>query len=158
MIFRFYVFIMIFISIFMDIILQFFFINNYFSSVIMDNQAGVFNSEPLFEDDRESSQEQSSSCPISPVFGFIILFNWKDGNSKPFRMYPRTVLPEIGDYFIDRNLPGSFRLRRLRPLKHLPGETLSLFAKVDQSKHFFIIIITISKKKCIYTTETLQSF
>ena len=97
----------------------------------------MMDSEPLRkESDDGPNVPETASCPISPFFvcGFVILFNWDEGLQKPFKLFPRKAFPEITDYCLNKELSNEFRMKKLCPLKPLPGKKMSLFAKVESSK------------------------
>ena len=66
-------------------------------------------------------------------YGFVILFNWDENAQKPFKIFPRKAFStdDIRDHCYDKVLPDEMRIRKLKPLKSLPGHKMSLFAKVD---------------------------
>lgn len=82
--------------------------------------------------------DENLSCPVKPLknYVYVILFNWKEDLKKPFKMFPRKAFTqdEIRDDIIAKQLPNLFRLKKLKPLKPLPGQRMSLFAKVEASE------------------------
>lgn len=100
----------------------------------------LFNSEPSLKG-KDNEDHGGASCPIqaSVIFGFVILFNWDESKQKPFKLFPRKAFPEIREVYLQRDLPDEYRIKKLRPLKPLPGQIMSLFAKVESGmiKHFF---------------------
>lgn len=67
--------------------------------------------------------------------GYLILFNWDENITKPFNIYPRkNFAQEIKDRSIERHLPDDLRVKKLKHLKSLPGQQMSLFAKVEASE------------------------
>ena len=112
-----------------------FFYLYFFSCIFLTMDRDQYQSEPLIPDG--NNNVESSSCPIktSVSFGFLILFNWCEGLKKPFKMFPRKALHEIKDCYVEGSIPDNFRLKKMRPLKPLPGQRMSLFAKVEASKY-----------------------
>lgn len=100
----------------------------------------IFNSSKDLES--QESVNGSASCPVKVTYGYIILFNWKEGVQKPFKIYSRKTFgpTDIMDETIERNLKDEFRMKSLKPLKALPGLNLSLFAKVESCKLFFFYL------------------
>ena len=99
----------------------------------MESDLDMFSSQPPVQE----SQEDHGSSSSSFVCGFLILFHWDDGAVKPFQVFRREdFFNEIKDRFIDKNLPDKFRLKKLKPMKYLPGKTMSLFGKMEASKFF----------------------
>ena len=100
----------------------------------MASQMDMFLSEP-----EEESIQLSSSCPISLryTYGFVILFNWDEGIQKPFKMFPRRAFSkeEISDKCYNSRVSDTFRVKKLKKLRPLPGKKVSLFAKVEGSKY-----------------------
>lgn len=94
-------------------------------------------SQPLrgFEPDTYVN-ENPNSLPIHFNYGFIILFNWSVEIMKPFKVFPRRSFgkDEICDYWIDNKLEDQWRIKKLKALSPLPGQKMSLFAKVEDSK------------------------
>ena len=109
----------------------------------MDSDIDMFNSEPLIDEANNIEESRSISCPVkmAVVYGYVILFNWKEGVKKPFKMYTRNSLKEIMEYTINNHLKEEFRVKCLKPLRSLPGEKLSLFARVEDGELFFCFII-----------------
>ena len=75
--------------------------------------------------------------------GWLILFHWSPHKHDPFQAYLISQFPEsdIRRAWIENVLTAKWRKRRLNPLSILPGETLSLFAKVESGKKNYIFII-----------------
>ena len=97
----------------------------------------VFSSEPQNPDERMVDGRNANSCPVSvPQFRYVVLFNWCDSVVKPFQVYPReTFADEIKDRCLEQDLTYQLRMKRLIPLKALPGERMSLFAVMEGSKY-----------------------
>lgn len=74
--------------------------------------------------------------------GWVILFNWSHKVEKPFEAYltKQFAVSEIRNNWIEKVLTSKWRKRRLLPISSLPGQDLSLFAKVEEG----IILIIIS--------------
>lgn len=89
------------------------------------------------------------SFPLTKLdWGYIIIFNWDEGAVNPFKIYPcKAFENDIKDKFIDKHLADQFRVRKLKPMKSLPGETVSLFGKMEASE-FFLNFISI--RFCIF--------
>lgn len=99
----------------------------------------MFHSQPLPQCDQYGNETKSSSCPITMKFhyGYVILFNWCVKAMKPFKMFPRRTFSnqEISDYWMENNVEDQYRIKKLKPLRTLPGEKMSLFAKVESCKY-----------------------
>ena len=106
----------------------------------------IYMSEPPPRLYRDSEMERTSnSCPPSPnfVYGFLILFNWNEGLKNPFKIYPRReFLNDIGENCVTQKLSDPYRIKKLRSLKSLPGQSMSMFAKVQDCK-FSVHILSI---------------
>lgn len=104
----------------------------------METDSEMFNSEPMHPRNRTEASSQSASCPSNSVFiyGFVILFNWDEGIQRPFKLFPRKAFKndDIKDRCYDQHLVDKFRIKKLKPLKPLPGQRMSLFAKVEGCK------------------------
>ena len=98
----------------------------------------LFNSQPAQRQDDNERGTEFNSCPVmhSTLFGFIILFNWNEGIQRPFQIYQRGFFSkeDIKYYCTEKNLSNSTRIKKLKPLKPLPGQKMSLFGKVEASK------------------------
>ena len=98
---------------------------------------GMFQSEPLCPEDKVP-ENQNASCPMNEsfIFGYIILFNWDEEIQKPFRIFSRKTFStdEIRDRCYTKHLTEEFRVRKIKPLKALCGQKLSIFAKVEHCK------------------------
>lgn len=94
----------------------------------------LFSSDPL-QHGPEGSRTDSNSCPVQiPQYGYLILFNW--GGDKHFKVFHRDDFAnEIKDRCVDKDLGYEFRMKKLIPLKLLPGQRMSLFAKMESSKY-----------------------
>ena len=75
-------------------------------------------------------------------YGFVILFNWNEEIQRPFKLFPRKAFSpnEIRDRCYEKLLIPEQRIRKLMPLKPLPGQKLSFFAKVEACKWTALII------------------
>ena len=97
----------------------------------------MFMSEPLHPDAK--SETGTLSCPTETSFtyGFAILFNWDEKVQKPFKIFPRKAFStdDIRDRCYEKVLVDEMRIRKLKPLKPLPGQKMSLFAKVESCKY-----------------------
>lgn len=64
----------------------------------------------------------------------IILFNFGNGLKYPFKFFKRKYFDstEIRDAYYQFQLVPLSRMRKLRPLKKHPRESLAIFAKVEQ--------------------------
>ena len=97
----------------------------------------MFMSEPLHPDAK--SETVTLSCPTETSFtyGFAILFNWDEKVQKPFKIFPRKAFStdDIRDRCYEKVLVDEMRIRKLKPLKPLPGQKMSLFAKVESCKY-----------------------
>ena len=84
--------------------------------------------------------DEASSSAIVPIvsWGFVILFNWDESVQKPLKIFPRKAFPEITDFCLDKDLSEKFRIKKLCPLKPLPGQKMSLFCKVESSTYYDI--------------------
>lgn len=109
----------------------------------MDTDNEMFNSEPLHPG--IGTKNLTSSCPLNSefIYGFAILFNWDERIQRPFKLFPRkTFKPdEIKDRCYEHHLLDTFRIKKLKPLKALPGQKISFFAKVEGCKCFNEIYI-----------------
>ena len=113
----------------------------------MDSDIDMFNSNTQIEEPQKSPEARSSSCPAKVcVYAYVILFNWKENIQKPFKMYTRKSLKEILEYTINNHLKDDFRIKCLKPLMSLPGEKLSLFARVEAGMSSKITRRTFSRK------------
>lgn len=90
--------------------------------------------------EQSSLAQDTSSSSSNSVFqyGFIILFNWNEDLKKPFKIFPRKAFStnDIRDHCYEKNVKNENRIRKLMALKPLPGQKMSLFAKVEQRKFF----------------------
>ena len=98
----------------------------------MDSDTDMFNTQPSEQD------VDVPSCPASMHFdyGFVILFDWCVKAKKPFQVFSRAMFnkEEIRDYWMENKLVDKWRLKKLKPLKPLPGQQMSIFAKMDKCK------------------------
>lgn len=82
------------------------------------------------------SQESTSHFRNSTkhVFDHIILFNWEKDLENPFKIYSVNDFQskEIPQEWLLHQVRDSSRCRKLKPLPTLPGEILTLFAKVEK--------------------------
>lgn len=79
-----------------------------------------------------SKHRKCVSLPTSSfIYRWVIIFNWNGEN--PFKVYEREMFKEIKDKWIQGLLKGNSRAKKLM-VSALPAQTISLFAKVDQSK------------------------
>ena len=115
----------------------------------MDSQQDMFLSQPELQQTQGSpmvKERMTSSCPVelSNVYSFIILFNWSENVKNPFKNFSRSSFSndEIKDYCLKTKLKDAFRVKKLKPMKSLPGKRTSLFAKVEASKVFFTNTMT----------------
>ena len=76
------------------------------------------------------------SSPTTYSYGFAILFNWDEEVQRPFKIFPRKAFgnDEISERCYTKDLPNDYRIRKLKPLKPLPGQKMSFFAKVESCK------------------------
>ena len=106
----------------------------------MEDDWRACNSEPLLGD-YKSSVNPTASCPLNNqyVYGYAILFDWNENLQRPFKMYSRQTFPnqDISDRCYTKHLSDDLRVRKLRPMKMLPGARMSLFAKVEASMYYF---------------------
>lgn len=95
-----------------------------------------FSSEPLHPEEKEEKRNSSALEKISINYGFAILFNWDEKVQKPFKIYPRNSFStdDIRDRCYDKVLVDEMRIRKLKPIKSLPSQKLSLFGKVEACK------------------------
>ena len=116
---------------------------SYIMLLFLPSSSQTMDSEPFPEKGQgegdghgHNQEKETASCPITPFFvcGFVILFNWDEGQQRPFKLFPRKAFPEITDYCLNKELADEFRIKKLCPLKPLPGKIMSLFAKVESSK------------------------
>lgn len=110
----------------------------------MSSQRDMFFSEPHeIRDDQEDNTNLPNSCPVALnfVYGFLILFNWDESVKNPFKLYLRSAFSkdEIKEKCIQTKLKDEHRIKKLRALGPLPGQKISLFAKVDTSRFISII-------------------
>lgn len=65
----------------------------------------------------------------------VVFFNWAPGLRTPFKLYRRSLFDtsEIREEYYLYQIPPNSRLRKLKKLKSFPGESLSMFAKVERS-------------------------
>lgn len=103
----------------------------------MESDWDMFGSEPQGGVNQENGGKTANSCPANIyIYGYIILFNWGEGLKKPFKIFPRKAFAkEIKDRVIEKELPDKFRVKKLKPFTSLPGQILSLFAKVEACKY-----------------------
>ena len=97
------------------------------------------NSQDLQDDKTEMFDADevisNSSGPIEFTYGFIILYNWNERVKKPFKVFSINLFNnEIQEQCISHTLKGQFRMKVLKPLKALPDQQVSLFAKVEACK------------------------
>lgn len=95
---------------------------------------------------RDEREGRSMSCPNSVRFtyGFVILFNWDEQIKKPFKIFPRKAFSteEISDRCYTSRVSDEYRVKKLKRLRPLPGNKLSIFCKVEDGKyHLFIYVI-----------------
>lgn len=98
----------------------------------MASQNAMFLDDPM-----ENDEGTSASCPsLLYQYGFVILFNWNETIKNPFKMFPRQSFStnEISDKCMIERLKDELRIRKLKPMKHIPGQKVSLFAKVENCK------------------------
>lgn len=107
----------------------------------MDSDVDMFSSQPT----RRGSQHDPDvpATQMRFIYRFVILFNWNESLPRPFKMFPRNsfTTDEIPDAWIDRKLMDKWRLRTLKPLAELPGQKMSIFAKVDGGNIFITVAI-----------------
>lgn len=98
----------------------------------------MFHSEPLQPED-DTNGNMNASCPLNETFTFnyIIFFNWNEEFQRPFKIFSRKQFgsDEIKDRCYEKYLSDEFRVWKIKPLKSLPGQKLSLFAKVEGCKY-----------------------
>ena len=110
------------------------------------SQMDMFSSEPLPATEAmvEETAARSSSCPsgLSFQYGFVILFNWNEDVRRPFMIFPRSLFSkdEIQDKTMENRLTDQHRMKKLRPLKPLPDQKMSLFAKVEACKCMILCV------------------
>ena len=101
----------------------------------MDSDVDMFNSQPLLG---KNYEDPSSSCPavLKFFYGYVILFNWDESKLSPFKMYARKEFTkeEIPNQWLETKLIDKWRLKKLKPLSPLPGQKMSIFAKVEGCK------------------------
>lgn len=104
------------------------------------NRTEIYMSEPpptsLLE---EVDERGNNSCPptVNFVYGYLILFNWNEGVKKPFKLFPRKAFQgEIGDNCVTQKVSDPYRIKKLKALKSLPGQKMSMFAKVESCEYF----------------------
>ena len=97
----------------------------------MASQNDMFLDDPQID-----NGQRSATCPNSLSYGFVILFNWNESIKTPFKMFPRKAfsIDEISNKCMNSNLKDEFRIKKLKALKPLPGQKMSLFAKVESCK------------------------
>lgn len=121
----------------------------------MASECYLSNSDSLHKEPN-INMDCGGSLPVQgPGFTFVILFNWDESVQKPFKMFPRKAFPEIKEVYLERELPDEYRIKKLRPLKPLPNQVMSLFGKVEsgmfhKKKHLFHFIF---KTFCPITTD-----
>lgn len=87
---------------------------------------------------------RSRSQRAEPEYDRVILFNWDHWpNRLPFQSFPKThFLPgEISLEWLKYQMVPKSRMRKLEPFKSLPGQSLSMFAKVEQGIILYIKLI-----------------
>lgn len=89
----------------------------------------------------------SLEMPSPTTYGHVILFNWDEGVQRPFKMFPRKAFgsEEITDRCYNKDLSNDYRIRKLKPLKPLPGQKMSLFAKVEACKSAVFVEVYIRR-------------
>lgn len=108
-----------------------------------DNEWDMFSSQPVFPEQTATIFNESNSCPTNKefTFGFLILFNWDEKIQRPFKLFPRKTFDkgDISDRCYDKHIGDVCRIKKLKSLKALPNEKLSLFAKVEGGKIYLDI-------------------
>lgn len=93
------------------------------------------------------TQDEISGTPVPKhVYSWLVLFSWTAGLKEPFQLFPMSqfVDTEIRPAWITSQLVAKSRIRKLKPLTSLPGQTMSLFAKMETGtkkiKHNYVHI------------------
>lgn len=70
----------------------------------------------------------------SREYSHLIFFNWSSGLTKHFKTFPISEFSEdeIRPGWINYQMRFESRCRPLKPLRKLPGQTVSLFAKIEK--------------------------
>ena len=77
-----------------------------------------------------------SKASTARDYNGIVLFNYAPGIKYPFKYFPKEYFEssEIKEaYYLFQLVPNS-RMKKLKNLKKHPGESLSIFAKVEKGK------------------------
>lgn len=96
-----------------------------------------------------SQQDPFRDCPSSPssysldsgkkteyLYEFVILFNWDVDLREPFSYHKISLFTDkdIKPQWISKNLRLESRVSKLKNLSPFPGQTMSLFAKIELGK------------------------
>ena len=82
---------------------------------------------------------------VQKVYNQMILFNWGYGNNSPFEVHHKSRFQdtEIRPNWLKYQLVPKSRLRKLKPIKSMPNQILSLFAKIEMGKFLQIIYLIV---------------
>lgn len=72
-----------------------------------------------------------------------ILFNWNSSGNKPFKLFKRSTFGpnDVRDEWFRFQMKAGSRMKRLKRVQSFPPHTMSMFAKVENSKFFIFFFI-----------------
>lgn len=94
---------------------------------------------------QSQSEVRPTLRPTKHIYDQVILFHWNSTNNEPFRIYEKDHFSplEIRDVWLIYQMKPDSRWRPLKKVAKLPGEKVSLFAKVEKGMFFFKLLIAI---------------
>ena len=120
---------------------------------------GIFLPEPPLNsgEDGKSASCPASLSPLSFMYGFLILFNWNEDIKTPFKIFPRRAFQkEISDNCVVKKLTNLYRIKPLKALKSLPGQKMSVFAKIESSEYIYHFSEQLNFRRQILMPDTIS--
>lgn len=92
----------------------------------------------LFDEEKKDTRQCVSLPSLSSItYRWVIMFNWNSEN--PFKVFERAMIKEIKDDWVKGQLKATSRAKKLM-VSTLPAQTVSLFGKIDESKHITTVV------------------